>query len=442
MRRMLPALLLSAALLAGCSAPGESTSASQSASSQPEGSQSSSSAQGGGTIRVQTDWSVLEGGEETLPTVWNRWYDSYTDHLISRKDYGTLLPYVGARVTIQPMEGESQDYLSTSFLYGLMTQEGTVVMDPVCTSIYRVSYSTGVGDSVPLPVLALEKGDKERGDPSDGSLIALASADGSWCTDFVYWGCAASPTAILAGGKDGMDLLAPETGEAVKEWSWAELGIDDASSVPWFTGDAYSSLQWTGDRFFLGCYGANGDVARFLDPMTGEVTTSSAQAWYDSLDQKFQSAPQTWWDAKANGDGTYILTMGDESHTITAPLDMGDALPYVSGGDRVIFEDGQGAFAVTDLAGKVILPKREGTLAVLQNDWEGGSSWLAVRLEGEPLWLLYNWDGTLAASFPWSEGSWCSTSGSLVEVCSDTMSAYYRPEDGKCVLRVYFGLPG
>ena len=116
MRRMLPALLLSAALLAGCSAPGESTSASQSASSQPEGSQSSSSAQGGGTIHVQTDWSVLEGGEETLPTVWNRWYDSYTDHLISRKDYGTLLPYAGARVTIQPMEGESQDYLSTSFL--------------------------------------------------------------------------------------------------------------------------------------------------------------------------------------------------------------------------------------------------------------------------------------------------------------------------------------
>ena len=83
MRRMLPALLLSAALLAGCSAPGESTSASQSASSQPEGSQSSSSAQGDGTIRVQTDWSVLEGGEETFPTVWNRWYDSYTDHLIS-----------------------------------------------------------------------------------------------------------------------------------------------------------------------------------------------------------------------------------------------------------------------------------------------------------------------------------------------------------------------
>ena len=438
MRRTLPALLLSAALLAGCSGPGGSSS-----SGQPEGSQSASSAPAAdGSVRVQTDWSVLEGTEETPSTVLNRWYDSYTDHLIAREDYGTLLPFAGARVTIQPLDGESQDYISSSFLYGLMTQEGTVVMDPVCTSIYRVSYTSATGDSVPLPVLALERGDEAQGDPGSGTLMALAAADGSWCTDYVYWGCAASPTALLAGGKDGMDLLAPQTGEVVKEWSWSQLGIEGGSSVPWFTGDAYSSVQWTGDRFFLGCFGENGDEARFLDPMTGAVTTSSAQDWYESLDQKFQSGVQSWWDAKSNGDGTYTLSMDEESHTISAPLDMGDALPYVSGGDRVIFDDGHGAFAVTDLEGTVILPRREGTLAVLQNDWEGSGSWLAVRLDGEELWLLYNWDGTLAASCPGDAGSWCSTSGPLVEICSDTMAAYYRPEDGSCLLRVYFGLPG
>lgn len=441
MRRALPALLLSAALLAGCSAPGGSG---QSSSSQAEGSQSSSSAQDSGTIQVQTDWSVLENEAKTLPTLRNHWYDDYTDHLIPRKDYGTLLPFAGAQVVLHPPEGEAEDssYVSSNCLYGLMTQEGTVVMDPVCTSIYRVSYLADMGDTVSLPVLVLEKGDKDQGAAVSGTLLALAAADGSWCTDFVYWGCAASPTAILAGGKDGMDLLAPQTGEVVKEWSWTELGIETADSVPWFTGDAYSSVQWIGDRFFLGCYGANGDTARFLDPMTGEVTTSSAQDWYNTLDEMFRSAPQTWWDAKANGDGTYTLTMGDESHTIPAPLDMGDALPYVAGGDRVIFEDGQGAFAITDLAGKVILPKREGTLAVLQNDWEGSGAWLAVRLEGETLWLIYNWDGTLVSSVPGATDSLCSTSGSLVEVRSDSMASYYRPEDGICVLRVYFGLSG
>ena len=441
MRRALPALLLSAALLAGCSAPGGSG---QSSSSQAEGSQSSSSAQDSGTIQVQTDWSVLENEAKTLPTLRNHWYDDYTDHLIPRKDYGTLLPFAGAQVVLHPPEGEAEDssYVSSNCLYGLMTQEGTVVMDPVCTSIYRVSYLADMGDTVSLPVLVLEKGDKDQGAAVSGTLLALAAADGSWCTDFVYWGCAASPTAILVGGKDGMDLLAPQTGEVVKEWSWSQLGLENGDGVPWITGDAYSYLQWTGDRFFLGCFGQNGDEARFLDPMTGEVTTSSAQTWYESLDQKFQNAPQTWWDTRSNGDGTYTLSLGEESHTISAPLDMGDALPYVTGGDRVIFEDGHGAFAVTDLEGEVILPRREGTLVVLQSDWENSGSWLAVRLEGEELWLLYNWDGTLASSFPGTPESWCSTSGPLVEVRSDDMAAYYHPEDGSCVLRVYFGLPG
>lgn len=440
MRRTLPALLLSAALLAGCSAPGES-----SASSQPDGSQSASSAQiGGESPQVQTDWSVLEEDGETPPTVWHHWYSGYTDHLIPRTDYGVLLPFAGARVILQPLVGENPDpyYLSPSCLYGLMTQEGVVVMDPVCTSISRVSYPIDSGDTVSLPVLVLEKGDAERGAAGSGTLKALAAADGSWCTDFLYWGCAASPTAILAGGEDGMDLLAPQTGEVVKEWSWSQLGLENGDGVPWITGDAYSYLQWTGDRFFLGCFGQNGDEARFLDPMTGEVTTSSAQTWYESLDQKFQNAPQTWWDTRSNGDGTYTLSLGEESHTISAPLDMGDALPYVTGGDRVIFEDGHGAFAVTDLEGEVILPRREGTLVVLQSDWENSGSWLAVRLEGEELWLLYNWDGTLASSFPGTPESWCSTSGPLVEVRSDDMAAYYHPEDGSCVLRVYFGLPG
>ena len=443
MRRILPALLLALGLLAGCSAPGGSSA--QSASSQPQGAQSASSPQtGGDNVKVQTDWSVLEGDEELPPAVVNRWYDRYTDHLIPRDDYGTLLPFAGARVILQPLEGEipDPDYIASSSLYGLMTQEGTVVMDPVCTAVYRVPYTSDTGESASLPVLALEKGDGERGAPGSGSLLALAAADGSWCTDFVYWGCAASPTAILAGGETGLELLAPRTGEAVKEWSWNQLGLESGDGVPWFTGDAYSTVQWTGDRFFLGCFGENGDTARFLDPMTGEVTTSSARDWYDSLDQRYQDAPQTWWDAKANGDGTYTLSMGEETHTISAPLDMGDNLPYVSGGDRVIFEDGHGAFAVTDLEGTTILPRREGTLAVLQNDWEGGRAWLAVRLEGEELWLLYNWDGTLASSVPGAPDSWCSTSGPLVEVRADATAAYYRPEDGKCVLRVYFGLDG
>ena len=113
-----------------------------------------------------------------------------------------------------------------------------------------------------------------------------------------------------------------------------------------------------------------------------------------------------------------------------------------SGGDRVIFEDNKGSFAVTDLEGKVILTPREGTLTVLQSDWEGGGSWLAVCTGPDPVWDIYTWDGVLSATVQGDSGNWCSMAGDLIEICSDRMAAYYRPEDGSCVRRGWFGLPG
>ncbi len=442
MKKTVLPLALAAALLAGCAGPasGGGQDISASGSLPASGSTSSQPAQEGKQIQVQVDWSVLEEREEELPAIFHRWYPDYTDTLIPRTDYGLLIPFAGAAAVVGSPQSEEYNY--TSNCYGLMTGEGQVVLDAVCSSIYRASYTIETGESVFLPVLVLEKGDKEKGSPTDGALMALAAADGSWCTDFAYWGCAGSPTALLAGGAGGMELVAPETGETVKEWSWEQLGIGSGQEVPWFTGDAYSTVQWTGDKFFLGCYGESWEEARFLDPLTGEVSTAPAQDWYESLEQKFQSSPQTWWDAKANGGGTYTLTLGAERRLISAPLDMGDALPYVRGGDRVIFDNYKGSFAVTDLEGTVILPAQEGTLTVLQSGWEEGGSWLAVRREGEEHWNIYDWKGALCANIPGGEDSWCTTAGGLVEVRSEKMAAYYRPEDGTCLLRAYFGLPG
>ena len=441
MKTKLPPLILAAALLAGCAGP-----AGQSASSSPPPSSSqspggSASGSAGAQVQVQVDWSVLEGeGPASLPAVDPRWYEDYTDTLIPRPDYGILIPYAGALATVRSPVDASYDY--SVGLYGLMARSGAAVMDPVCTSIYRASYTIEEGDSVSLPILVLEKGDETLGSPVNGALLALAAADGSWCTGFSYWGCAASPTALLAGNGERLFLLAPETGETVKEWSWKELGIDEPASVPWVTGDAYSCVQWTGDRFFLGCYGENWDTARFLDPMTGEVSTCSAQDWYEQQDQKYQDMPQTWWNAQNNGDGTYTLSLGEESHTVSAPLDMGEYLPYVRGGDRVIFDNCQGSFAVTDLEGAVILAPRKGTLEVLQGTLEGAGSWLAVCGGDRPEWDIFTWDGALSATIPGDEGSWCTTAGDLIEVRSEHMAAYYRPEDGSCVRRMWFGLPG
>ena len=68
--------------------------------------------------------------------------------------------------------------------------------------------------------------------------------------------------------------------------------------------------------------------------------------------------------------------------------------------------------------------------------------------EGDNLRQL---DGTSQGSGDYSEygyyfgsagSGWCSMAGPLVEVHGENSSAYYRPKDGTCVYRAYFGLGG
>ena len=396
--------------------------------------------------QVRTDWSVLGSREDGSlpPAVQERWHPEYTDRLIPGERYGTLIPYIGA--ACQPHysrtdeSGREQTEAAgySAYLYGLMTAEGQVVMDPVCTSIYRLSYPLDNGEYAALPVLQLTRGDAQQGAPETGALVAVAAGDGRWTTDFLYWGCAAGPNALLAGNEAGLFLLSPGSGEVVKTWTWAEVGVDDPAVVPWLTGDAYSAVQWADGRFFLGCYGTDWDQARFLDPLTGAVTTSPAQDWYQELDRRY--ANLSWWMAERMADGSYTLTKGTDVRRLAPPLDMGDQLPYVAGGERVIFDNGAGRFAVTNLSGRVVLPPQEGTAAALQSDWEEGTSWLAVQSPEETQWTLYDWNGTQTAVLPAGTNSWCAALGPLVQVCGDTSSAYYRPEDGTCVYRTYFGL--
>ena len=446
MKKKLLSLSLACLLLSGCGGP-ESPDISGSSGSQSDGTSGGSSQTAPPDVQyqVQTDWSVLEGRKDGLPpAVQNRWYPDYTDHLIPDGSYGTLIPFAGTACypyyNWTDQEGQTQTSQAgyTTYLYGLMTPDGQVVMDPVCTSIYRLSYSTENGESAVLPVLRLEQGDEQRGEPGTGCLVALAASDGRWATDFLYWGCAAGPNSLLAGNGEGLSLISPGSGAVVKTWTWAEVGVSDPASVPWFTGDAYSAVQWANGRFFLGCGGEDWEQARFLAPLTGEVATAPAQDWYQSLDQRY--AGLSWWQAERTTDGAYTLTRGGEVHRLTSPLDMGDQLPYVSGGDRVIFDDGKGRFAVTSLSGNVILPPQEGSVAVLQSDWEEGGSWLAVQSPEEDQWTLYDWNGTRTAVLPAPGGSWCAMAGPLVEVRGDSFSAYYQPKDGTCVYRVYFGL--
>ena len=152
------ALALSCVLLAGCAKwDGSQTAAGTSASSPPSGP------------NVQVDWSVLT--EETpLPAVGERWYTGYAPELIPAADYGPLLPFKGAVGMTLAWWEEEPSYSSSSWLCGLMTLDGTLVMDPVCASISRLGYTTAAPATREqitwlLPVYAMSRGGPGTGGP-------------------------------------------------------------------------------------------------------------------------------------------------------------------------------------------------------------------------------------------------------------------------------------
>lgn len=425
------ALALAVVLLAGCGVrdPSPSPTASESSSASPVGP------------NVQVDWSVLGNQEEPLPAVSSRWYPEYIDHLIPRSNYGTLVPFSGALAYFATPEDDSP---YSDLLYGLMTKDGTIVMDAICDSISLVLYNVDLADHTSvtcyLPVFQLKKGDPTNGNPYSNQTVALAAQDGSWCTDFVYWGCIGFPGGIAAGNGARFFLLDAQTGAVTTSWTWAELGVDDPYQFPWFTGDAYETAQWTGEQFFLGTGGNNCDTARFLNPKTGAVTTKPSQEWYNFCEKGLDSMIN--WNSTTDEHGMVTLTLGEQRYTFLSPLPQ-DASPYVVGTDRVVFNpwSDNPSFAVTDLEGNIILPSQDGLLMVLG----GGAAeplWFATRPIGTTNWLIYSRDGVLLSTLPAPENSWCCLSGSLAEIRSETFSAYYQPATGTCVFRTYLALDG
>ena len=412
-RMVILAWALAAGLLAGCTAP---------ASSQPP----------------EESKSILEEApvEEGLSPVGSRWYEEPVEEVIPSPDYGELVPYVGA-VYYQMLPGENGEQVqdtAPSSLFGLMTLEGQVVLDPVCTGIYPAQYRDRTGELVVLPVWELFQADPEAAF-GEGERMALCAKDGSWSTGFLYDGAAASPMGLFAGGTEGMFLLDPETGGVQTFWSWEELGVQSPEQIPWTGGDVDSTVHWAGDLLYLGTWGENWDTALLLDPEEGTAFTMPAQEWYEQ-EASYLLPGEEGWRVEAAADGTVTVSRGEESYTFPTPLSE-DPYPYARE-DRVIFQDrALGRFAVTTLEGRTILPAQDGEMSVLACE---GGFYFAVRSAPEADWALYSWDGQPLATLPGETGSWCGEAGPLVRVSWEDGVAYYRPETGECVFRTYFAL--
>lgn len=87
---------------------------------------------------------VLTPHIESLPDIGSytpdkapvRFYENYTDTVIPRDDYGTLIPYAGCAVDYAPSDSDfSYGGNLTMLKYGLMTEDEKIVTDPVYSNI-------------------------------------------------------------------------------------------------------------------------------------------------------------------------------------------------------------------------------------------------------------------------------------------------------------------
>lgn len=136
---------------------------------------------------VYTDWSQLTPYEKPEQPIskFTRRYAGFTDALIPAEDYGFLIPFPGAVVT-RSAEDSWGGWMEDYNLYGLMTLDGEVVVDPVFSSAYAPSmWDEPSQQSRKLDCLILQKVvQDENGEPV--SVAAVCARDGSWCTGFDY----------------------------------------------------------------------------------------------------------------------------------------------------------------------------------------------------------------------------------------------------------------
>ena len=180
MKRLLP-LALALALLAGCTPPAAQSPAPVETPVTP-----STQAPAPSGPPVYTDYSQLTPYEKTERPVakFTRRYEEFTDTLIPTDDYGPLIPFAGVSATRS--EDDGWGWMEDYDLYGLMTLDGEVIVDPVFSSAYAPSvWDPNYDNRRTLGCLVLQKViADEKGEPV--SVAALCARDGSWCTGFDY----------------------------------------------------------------------------------------------------------------------------------------------------------------------------------------------------------------------------------------------------------------
>lgn len=403
MKRLLPLALIFALALSGCApaasspseAPGETPSAVPTATPRPGPA-------------VYTDASKLTPYEKPEQPVakFTRRYADFTGTLTPADDYGPLVPFPGATVTRSAEDGWG--WMEDYNLYGLMTLEGEVVVDPVFSSAYAPSvWDERSGQSRELDCLILQKVVKNAdGEPID--VAALCARDGSWCTGFDYsfdWELlmGRNEENVIPMRRRGDTSQSPlcETLVFLDVRTGEEVKTIDLGGVM----DRWPSIAWTliynlryGERYAI--FSDDADTHYLFDSETGEVRVLE-ELLNDQLVSPY-SAPfyEGLCAVKTASGWGYIDGNGN---WVTDPI-YEEAQPFENGIALVRDEQAGGRYTYIDHQGRVVYTLPDGASNVYQS-----GEFLRYTLNGQAHYLDQTWkEVSLPGGFtdPQVNGDW------------------------------------
>lgn len=283
------------------------------------------------TPHVTAHWDMLEPLH--TPKV-ERWYEDYTDHLIPSEEYGRLIPYIGGSVSSPS---------TTDWVYGLATQDGVIITDPVFSEAEYVSASGDPLDNTTSCDLLLTTYEMDV-DGTPEPRLGVAAGDGSWYTGQVYREhlrtCALG--SLMVTPDEDLVMVSPD-GTATPFHLSQDVALP---TLP--TGLAWPYLYWPTDDTMTNFV--------YVDLRSGAVST---QAPADFQAPSYVEGKGYFADGWFQLEGTTLTihTSADTTHTLEVEEHCTRA---DVNGDRVllVYDTDPASFRVTDWDGNTIF---EGT---------------------------------------------------------------------------------
>ncbi len=284
-KRIIAAALCLTLLLAACGSPAQSPSATP------------TPAQSGG-VNVTVHWDVLTPKPENIA---GRWYEGYTDELIPSDEYGELVPYIGGET--------SNEYMGTSWNYGLATRDGVIVTDPV----YLEVNSTDGGSALVLrTAVPIDAPAENEWTPRHDDRYGLAAIDGSWYTGQIYTDniCTSTLGALFFDTEGDVVMVSAVDGSELFRWRAGELPIEGLEPSPFY----WEIVSVEGEYMRFTHWGIGGeDRYDYVDLRTGRLLDTTPDVFnveYDGETMRYNGGTYTVSDGVVT-----INTDSGETHT-------------------------------------------------------------------------------------------------------------------------------